>query len=81
MLYRVVTPGSRKTIGKHDFANWGAHYDGYPCSYLTAAAAIGMKREEVDIFCKRLSKTLAKFKSRHISHPPSDQGDSKDTTQ
>ena len=68
---RVVAPNSEKTIGKHTFANWGAHYDGYPCTYLTAAAAIGMSREEVDIFCKRLDRTLTKFKHKRIPPSPS----------
>ena len=53
-----------KTIGQHTFTNWGAHCDGYQCAYLTAAAAIGMKKEEVDLFAKRLDKTLNKFKKR-----------------
>ena len=66
---RVVVPEVRKTIGEHDFANWGAHCDGYPCAYLTAAAGIGMRREEVDVFCKRLNKTFTKFKQKHRPSP------------
>ena len=62
---RVVVPGTKKTIGPHTFTNWGAHCDGYPCAYFTAAAAIGMRREEVDTFAKRLEKVFTKFKRRH----------------
>ncbi len=61
----MVVPGTRKEIGPHAFANWGAHYDGYPCAYFTAAAAIGMRREEVDTFAKRLDKVFVKFKNKH----------------
>lgn len=64
---RVVTPGTRKTIGPHPFSNWGAHHDAYPSPYFTAAAAIGMKKEEVDTFAKRLDKTFTKFKRKIVS--------------
>ena len=57
-----MAPGTNKTIGNHTFTNWGSHYNDYPCAYLTAAAAIGMNSEEIDTFCKRLDKTLTKFK-------------------
>ena len=63
-MYRVVVPGTRKTIGPHTFDNWGSHFDGYPCAYFTAAAAIGMKKEEVDTFVKRLDKVFTKFKRK-----------------
>ncbi len=62
---RVVVPGTVKGIGPHTFANWGAHYDGYPCAYFTAAAAIGMKQEEVDVFIRRLDQVFTKFKNKH----------------
>lgn len=61
---RVVAPNMEKTIPPHTFTNWGAHFDGYPCPYFTAAAAIGMKQEEVDIFVKRLDKVFVKFRKR-----------------
>lgn len=64
---RVVVPQTEKVIGAHTFSHWGSHYDGYPCPYFTAAAAIGMRREEVDLFVKRLDKVFAKFKRKHSS--------------
>ena len=66
-LGRVVVPQTEKVIGAHTFSHWGSHYDGYPCPYFTAAAAIGMRREEVDLFVKRLDKVFAKFKRKHSS--------------
>ena len=65
-LCRVVTPGVEKTIGPHTFSSWGTHCDAYPTAYFTAAAAIGMKKEEVDIFAKRLDKTFTKFKRKRV---------------
>ena len=58
---RVVVPGSVKDINGHVFEGWGSHTNAYPCGYLTAAAAIGMTREDVDTFLKRLDKCLTKF--------------------
>lgn len=71
---RVVAPGTKKTIGPHTFINWGAHHDAYPTSYFTAAAAIGMKKEEVDTFAKRLDKAFTKFK-RKMAPQPEENGD------
>ena len=58
----MVAKGSSKTIGSHAFPNYGAHSDIYPTAYLTAAAAIGMTKEDVDLFCKRLDKVLGQWK-------------------
>jgi len=58
----VVAMGSEKKIGPHCFTNWGSHSNNYPCAYFTAAAAIGMKREEIDTYIKKLDKIFTKFK-------------------
>ena len=68
----MVAPGTEKTIGSHTFTNWGAHHDSYPSAYFTAAAAIGMRREEVDIFAKRLDKTFSKFYNKRKTGAPQD---------
>ena len=60
-LFRVVTPNDEKTIGRYQFIGWGAHYSNYPCSYLTAAAAIGATRQDIDLFLKRLEKNFKDF--------------------
>jgi len=57
----VVTPNDEKTIGRYQFIGWGAHYSNYPSSYLTAAAAIGATRKDVDLFLKRLEKNFKDF--------------------
>ena len=64
MAYRVVAPGESKTIGPHVFTNWGSHHNSYPTAYFTVAAAIGMRREEVDLFLERLEKVFVKFRKK-----------------
>ena len=61
---RVVAPGEDKTIGPHQFSNWGSHHNSYPTPYFTAAAAIWMHKEEVDVFIERLDKVFIKFKKK-----------------
>ncbi|KAK6178106.1 hypothetical protein SNE40_012935 [Patella caerulea] len=60
---RVVAPGKNNTVGGHLFKNFGSHSDVYPFSYLTAAAAIGMTRNDVNLFITRLDKVLTKCKT------------------
>lgn len=57
-FFRVVTTSDEKTIGRYIFKGWGAHYSNYPCSYMTAAAAIGTTRYDIDLFLKRLEKNF-----------------------
>ena len=56
-----MAPGSEKEINGHVFRGWGSHANNYPRAYLTAAAAIGMTRQDVDTFLKRLDKCMSKF--------------------
>lgn len=35
-----------------------SHTNNYPCAYLNAAATIGLKTQDVDLFIKRLDKCL-----------------------
>ena len=60
MCPRVVPKGSTKTIGGYAFSGYGSHSNQYPTGYLTAAAAVGITKEDVDLFTKRLDKVLAK---------------------
>ncbi|KAL6089497.1 hypothetical protein STEG23_001263, partial [Scotinomys teguina] len=55
---RAVLPGSVQTVSGHTFQGFMSHTDNYPCAYLNAAAAIGMKTQDVDLFIKRLEKCL-----------------------
>ena len=60
--------GSEKKIGPHSFINWGSHSNNYHCAYFTAAAAIGMKKEEIDTYIKKLDKVFTKFKQSKTSN-------------
>lgn len=55
---RVVTPGQDKELGGYMFKNFGSHSNQEQLAYLTAAAAIGVNQEQVDLFVKRLDKVL-----------------------
>lgn len=54
----VAIDGKSKAIGGYQFRNWGSHTDKYPKSYITAAAAIGLTKEDVNAFIKKLEKVL-----------------------
>ena len=49
--------------GMH-FKNYGAHYDDYPCSYITVAAAIGTQPGEIDTFLIKLGACLVDHQKR-----------------
>ena len=57
------------------FLNFGAHCDSYPCNYLTAAAAIGMTKNDVDLFITRLDQVLKKSKKTNIPKPVDTESD------
>lgn len=66
---RVVIPGVNKEFMNGIlFENFNSHSKCYPCPYLTAAAAIGIKREEIDLFIKRLQKVLDMVKHEKEHH-------------
>ncbi|PNF28476.1 O-phosphoseryl-tRNA(Sec) selenium transferase [Cryptotermes secundus] len=65
---RVVTGADLKEVAGYKFEGWGAHNSNYPVPYLTAAAALGMRKSDVDLFSHRLDKVLSKLKGR--SAPP-----------
>ncbi|CAL1529704.1 unnamed protein product [Lymnaea stagnalis] len=61
---RVVAPGKDSEVSGHVFKNFGSHSDNYPTAYLTAAAAIGITKSDVDLFIGRLEKVLTKLKQK-----------------
>ncbi|XP_005392099.1 PREDICTED: O-phosphoseryl-tRNA(Sec) selenium transferase isoform X3 [Chinchilla lanigera] len=54
----VVPLGLVQTVSGHTFRGFMSHTNAYPCAYLNAAATIGMKTQDVDLFIKRLDKCL-----------------------
>ncbi|XP_035180656.1 O-phosphoseryl-tRNA(Sec) selenium transferase [Oxyura jamaicensis] len=55
---RVVPCGSVQTVNNYTFKGFMSHSNDYPCAYLNAASAIGIKKQDVDVFLKRLDKCL-----------------------
>lgn len=59
MGVRAVPRRTRVTVEGVTFESWGNHTDDPSMpAYLTVAAAIGMKREEVDLFLDKLKEVL-----------------------
>lgn len=64
---RVITGREEKIFeGGHVFKGWGSHYDNSDVPYITAAAAIGMNQNDINLFIKRLDKVLAQ-KNKEVS--------------
>lgn len=61
---RIVGKGKKQSVAGVDFVGYGAHYDSYPCDYLTAAAALGTTASDVDKFVGRLKDVLSDWKKQ-----------------
>jgi len=60
---RICAPSSeKKKVAGIAFANYGSHHDTYPAAYFTAACALGATEEDLQLFLKRLDKTLKEWK-------------------
>ncbi|NXF20215.1 SPCS transferase, partial [Rhodinocichla rosea] len=59
---RVVPCGSVQTVNNYTFKGFMSHTNDYPCAYLNAASAIGITKQDVDVFLKRLDKCLKTFR-------------------
>lgn len=53
---RVVARGAQQSVAGIAFRGYGSSCDGYPHHYITAAAALGASRQDVDVFLERLIK-------------------------
>jgi O-phospho-L-seryl-tRNASec:L-selenocysteinyl-tRNA synthase len=59
---RVVAQSNKVTsINGYNFRNWGSHHDNYPSSYFTAASAIGITDNDVEVFINKLESCVIKF--------------------
>ncbi|UYV60801.1 SEPSECS [Cordylochernes scorpioides] len=65
---RVVVPGGSKDVEGIQLEGWGSHCPNYPTAYLTAAAAIGITKKEIDQFISKFEKILHKFKEKHLKN-------------
>jgi O-phosphoseryl-tRNA(Sec) selenium transferase, SepSecS len=74
-VYSVVARNTQQEVAGYHFSGFGAHSSAYPCTYLTAAAALGITKDDVDSFIRRLDKSFNKKRGRppfnSVSSPPS----------
>ncbi|XP_043918106.1 O-phosphoseryl-tRNA(Sec) selenium transferase isoform X1 [Protopterus annectens] len=63
---RVVPLGCSQTVSGYTFQGFMSHSNSYPCAYLNAASAIGIKKEDVDLFIKRLEKCFIAFNKEKV---------------
>lgn len=66
-------PSTVQTVEGYTFKGFGTHCEKYPVPYLTVAAGIGMRKEEVDVLVTRLLKVLKEVATRKESSAPSDR--------
>jgi O-phospho-L-seryl-tRNASec:L-selenocysteinyl-tRNA synthase len=61
----VVTPGKMQSVGGVAFRNYGSHTEvPYPSTYMTAAAALGTTRADVDELVIRLDRCFTEFRKK-----------------
>ncbi|XP_075714958.1 O-phosphoseryl-tRNA(Sec) selenium transferase [Rhinoderma darwinii] len=64
---RVVPLGTSQTVSGYVFKGFMSHSNDYPCAYLNAASAVGIKKQDIDLFIKRLDKCLRQCKKeKHL---------------
>lgn len=54
----IAANSSTKNISGYKFTNWCSHCNNYGHSYLTAAAGLGVTKDDIDSFVKRLKNLL-----------------------
>ncbi|XP_054168578.1 O-phosphoseryl-tRNA(Sec) selenium transferase-like [Oppia nitens] len=58
----VAIDGKYKSIGGYEFKNWGSHSSLDNSSYITAAAAIGVTKEDINVFIRKLKSVFELIK-------------------
>nr|KAF6502534.1 Sep (O-phosphoserine) tRNA:Sec (selenocysteine) tRNA synthase [Molossus molossus] len=76
---RVVPLGSVQTVNGYTFRGFMSHTNNYPCAYLNAASAIGMKAQDVDLFIKRLDKCLTTIRKEQNCESDVSRADNDET--
>jgi O-phospho-L-seryl-tRNASec:L-selenocysteinyl-tRNA synthase len=64
----VLTRGKQQAVGGITFADYGCHISGYPHPYMTAAAALGTTKEDVDVFVVRLVRAYKELQDKWSKH-------------
>jgi O-phospho-L-seryl-tRNASec:L-selenocysteinyl-tRNA synthase len=73
---RIISKKETKTIEGFVFRGYGSQCNDYPHDYLTAAAAIGMTIEDVNVYIDRLGRCISEFKRQKRLGNPSGFGGS-----
>uniref|UniRef100_A0A383VZ09 O-phosphoseryl-tRNA(Sec) selenium transferase n=1 Tax=Tetradesmus obliquus TaxID=3088 RepID=A0A383VZ09_TETOB len=61
---RVLTCGKQQDVAGITFADYGCHISGYPHPYMTAAAALGTTKADVDVFVVRLLRAYKELQEK-----------------
>jgi len=71
MLFQRLVSGTRVVLGTGEskvagvlFTGWGSHSSVCPAPYLTAACAVGMTEQDVDLLLARLDRVLYEFQKK-----------------
>lgn len=67
---RVIATGKEHTVAGCNFRGYGSSCSNYPQPYMTAAAALGGTREEVDLLVTRVRKCFAEFSKKQAAVEP-----------
>jgi O-phospho-L-seryl-tRNASec:L-selenocysteinyl-tRNA synthase len=57
---RVVSNANTLRVGDVTLKGFGGHCDDYGVDYLTVAAAVGLTRDDVDLFMQRLNNVITR---------------------
>ena len=69
---RVVHPATVARFGAPELRGFGASFSEFPHAYMTAAAALGVTRDEIDVFARRLDHVFRKFCGTSSAGVPND---------
>jgi len=61
---RTIARGVTANVAGQHFIGFGSSHDRYPVAYMTAAAALGTSKLEVDTFCHRLDACLSELHTK-----------------
>ncbi|CAH1405480.1 unnamed protein product [Nezara viridula] len=63
----IVTGCDHREIGPYTFDTWGTHNTSSQNPYISTACGVGMKKEDVDLFCFRLDLAINKLKNKPVN--------------
>lgn len=61
---RTIAKGKKQEVAGYPFVGYGSHCNDYPHHYLTAAAAIGSTKADIEIFIQKLKSVYVELQSK-----------------